>query len=692
LRQVETTPDSDEEFEFPENFWDDVPERIAPLEVEIPELASDSDLVKAFPELQNLTRYGGATYEANLQAAAMRYRLINDGIDRARIKIRALNMTSPILGANYDVASVDAFNADSINENDLGALQARITVSPKARRAAEELKGRQGGISTSDLKKLMTLLRYDDPNKPVEEVIAEALKSGVVMRPASGSISSVGEVVVPFKIEDGVIAPAIDTTEYKRGLGQLDQFMRNRQAPATFNSKSVRVKIAATQQDFESQVRAISPTDRDYSGTQGITLTVRPDGTEATISDARSGLTNGSSVILLNHEFAASQKAEFGEGDSIAETLAHEYGHTVHQSMGLDWGYSQDELGQAANPKTKEYDELFKQDISGYGANNYREHFAESFASFISANPNSEFEKFLEEQAGFKKFDISSFIPDVLRGRNLRDQVESLNSKDLGGYSFRLTSFTNPYENKSEADLAQIARRVAETGRHERIVASWKGTIYDSQGRSAGTFTRTLNRESDGTMWIYHDYFKMEDSAQGDGFGRKFISESFDLYKDWGVNRVEVTAALENGPYMWGIMGFDFMSETDRQRKLKLLGKYDKVLNAYNEKYSDIERLSDADASRVIYDHMRDTGTLDPANDMQSEMLYIIRQARNNGWNVDNNFLNELKFLLSLPQSQATAQRIASLGRRNKKTTDKTTSSIGRMIMMEHGWRGRKYL
>jgi hypothetical protein len=72
----------------------------------------------------------------------------------------------------------------------------------------------------------------------------------------------------------------------------------------------------------------------------------------------------------------------------------------------------------------------------------------------------------------------------------------------------------------------------------------------------------------------------------------------------------------------------------------------------------------------------------------QINIRMLIEAARQNGWNIDNNFINELMYLAKLNTGDVTANMIAELGRKNKKSSDKTSSSIGRYIMMNSHWYG----
>lgn len=539
---------------------------------------------------------------------------------------------------------------------------------------------------------LIKFLREDDPNKSIDDVVEEALASGIRLTPRAGVNSPIGDIRIPFTTDNGIIKPAVDTEGYKNSINALETFTNGRILPSTLNPKRISIRVSATPEQFAAQYGSISSTERDLSTVQGINFTVKSDGSEAVRSaDLRSDLSDKNTIILINHQANASVKGEFGGEDSVAETVLHEYAHTVHRSMGLDWG---DPVEPDSNPKTAKYSEVRSQPVSNYGENNTQEHFAETFAKYLYTGKGSpEFEAFLENEVGLKKFDINDVYPEFMRGKALRDSyVAAMADADLDGFSIKVTSFSNELDNVSPSVLTQRAQAALQSGFLPRQVITWNGIVEDAQGRRVGEFQRTFNRDSDGKMWVYHNLFKLDDSAQGSGFGSKFINKSFELYKDWGVERVEVTAALSNGPYMWGLMGFDFMSDQDRREKLRIAKDYRSILAEYNknkDEYDPLDAIEVADRLTVpLIGKLSDAGRLD----VKARIASLVTSARKNGWNIDNDLINELSYLLKLPASQATAERIANLGRRNKKTADKSSSSIGRLIMMAGSWRGRKYL
>lgn len=651
----------------------------------------------ALPEFANLARYGGKDLETNIKAAAIRARALRQQLDTANTKARSFNQRNPLINENYEISPTIGFTTETVSASAAASLMAAIVRNSDVRKASQAIlgKGRYDGISSSDIPFLVDFLRADDPNKSVEQLVEERLGRGLILKPKVGRTSAVGNILVPFKTEEGIVKPAVDTAGYRSAITSLDTFANQNIMPRNVRPETISVRIAATQQDFEAQYRAISNTDRDLSTAQGVNFTIRPDGTETKRSTDLDGtLDNKRTVILINHEVNSVNKGEFGGEDSVAETVLHEYGHTIHRSMGLDWG---DPAAADSNPKTAKYAESRAQRVSDYGENNDQEHFAETFAKYLyTGDATPEFKTFLENEVGIKKFDLSAVYPELFLGNAARDSyLKAMREADLDGYSVRINSFSNPLQNASMERLRQSAIDAQNSGSIPGISISFSGEILDPQGRFAGEFTRTLQRDSDGKIWVYHNLYKMTPSAQGGGVGTKFINTSFELYKDWGAERVEVTAALDNGPYMWGLMGFDFMSDNDRTSKLSLARDYLSVLSDYNNNKSEYDGLTDAEVTRKIAVNLAQAGVVIETRGMRQpidRILGIIMNARQNGWNVDNNFINELTYLLSLPKSQATANRIANLGRGNKRSSGKDTSTIGRLIMMSGSWRGRKYL
>ena len=74
------------------------------------------------------------------------------------------------------------------------------------------------------------------------------------------------------------------------------------------------------------------------------------------------------------------------------------------------------------------------------------------------------------------------------------------------------------------------------------------------QGREIGQFIRGFHGVRGGRAW--HNQFRMNADAQGQGIGRRLSANFMGLYRDLGLQRVELTASWEMGGYAWARMGF----------------------------------------------------------------------------------------------------------------------------------------
>lgn len=667
------------------------------MPVAIPELAPGSPLLQALPEFKALENYGGATIEANIQAAATRFKLFNKAIDDVKLKVTALNnRPNELLGSDWQVS--ESFSAgEEISEEDINSFRTTLRQSENAElrslyRTFLSLKPSEAiGGQPKNISRLIQFLRSDNPNVPVSDMIESGLRRGIKFTPAtnrngSGSTPTpVGDILIPFKVNNGVIEPAVDLNGYREALSALNTFRMQNTFPKGLDPKKISLRISATQADFEADFNKISRTNRNLSGTQGANIALRSDGSPTTRSqDITGNMEDKTSVILINDEFNARTPGEFGGENSVAETVLHEYGHSVHRALGIGWG----------DPSSTDsaYDAVRAQRISSYGDNNDQEHFAETFAKYMfTGEATPEFKSFLEEQIGIKKFDLNSAFPEWLRGNTARDKfLEKMNATNLGAYTVAIDTFNNPYANYSTNQLAALAQQTVDTGVYRPATVTFSGKILDSAGRTAGTFTRTLNRESDGRLWVYHNYFAMKEDAQGGGFGTPFIEASFDLYREWGADHVAVTAALTNGPYMWALRGFDFTNTSDRTKRIALAKDMLAVLRNYKENQSDYDNKSSTQAANDIKTSLGSQGVALGSN--QLSISRIVELLRANGWVVDDELLAELSEISSLPSSKVTANMIANIGRRKKRSADKSSSSVGRILMMVSSWYGKKKL
>lgn len=626
--------------------------------------------------MANLSRYGGNSFEANLAIAAQRAALIRSQLetvitlstDPFGLSLRAKPDPRGILGAAIsDVEMADLLSLSS-GEDPRDLLR---RTSPAGRDIANNM---------VNMSFFLEFLRNDDPSKDVNTLVDAALLRGInfiprIWSPMASVIGSISTPMRALRSEDGQyiggVEPAISTSEYSDALQKLSTFMDKNGSPHTLRGDKIHIKIAGTQEEFESFYSAISPTKRDLSQAGGINIMTRLDGKELTVTDAVTGNTLGASqVILINNALTSKSNGTFTTPNATGETLIHEYGHSLHRSIDPLWGHTGERGKIDSN-----YESAFAKDISEYGKNNHQEHFAESFANYVlNGTATDEFKDFLKNTLGM--VDIGSIeLPDALNGTKVADDfVKWMNNADLDGYKFVLESATDPIQTMSQSERAALAR----SGRGT-FVFTLKGYFLDPQGRTVRNPDQTVMRTftwTNGTLTVHHDFFKLPDAYQGSGLGTKFIKESFKYYQSIGLESVDVYAALDNGPYQWGLVGFDFMSDMQRVQAAAEMRGILQVFEAYRANRSSYESM---DVSDVVAGIRRENPTISYGI---YDISQVIEQIRFNGWEISDQLLSEMRALASLSGSVITANMLANIGRKNKRTTDKTTSTVGRYIMM----------
>ena len=88
---------------------------------------------------------------------------------------------------------------------------------------------------------------------------------------------------------------------------------------------------------------------------------------------------------------------------------------------------------------------------------------------------------------------------------------------------------------------------------------SFKFTIFNKDGKDVGYTIRTFKFDNNGEMYIYNDYMYIPAKPdRGGGFSTNYFEAWDDFGRAYGVNTMQVHAALEDGGYTWGKTGFDY--------------------------------------------------------------------------------------------------------------------------------------
>jgi GNAT superfamily N-acetyltransferase len=84
---------------------------------------------------------------------------------------------------------------------------------------------------------------------------------------------------------------------------------------------------------------------------------------------------------------------------------------------------------------------------------------------------------------------------------------------------------------------------------------SVKYDVKEANGTSIGDMERVFYRGPKGPE-VYHDFLSIDEAWQGGGRAAAMLGKAMKAYKQLGVKKVEVTAALDAGPYVWARFGF----------------------------------------------------------------------------------------------------------------------------------------
>jgi GNAT superfamily N-acetyltransferase len=80
-----------------------------------------------------------------------------------------------------------------------------------------------------------------------------------------------------------------------------------------------------------------------------------------------------------------------------------------------------------------------------------------------------------------------------------------------------------------------------------------EGTILDARGEPIGLISRSISRE---TGVAQHGALMLSPEFEGQGLGRDILRANIDYYRQLGLSRVDVNAALDRGGYVWARYGF----------------------------------------------------------------------------------------------------------------------------------------
>lgn len=105
-----------------------------------------------------------------------------------------------------------------------------------------------------------------------------------------------------------------------------------------------------------------------------------------------------------------------------------------------------------------------------------------------------------------------------------------------------------------------------------------EGTIHNEYGRQVGSFEREINFDMHGpehrdygTTVVKHETLVLEASAQGKGIADALNAHSMEMYRKYGVDRIETHAGYDVGGYTWAVAGFRIEGSVPRHEEIAQL-------------------------------------------------------------------------------------------------------------------------
>ncbi|RTY71586.1 phage minor head protein [Flavobacterium sp. LB2P53] len=166
-----------------------------------------------------------------------------------------------------------------------------------------------------------------------------------------------------------------------------------------------------------------------------------------------------------------------------------------------------------------------------------------------------------------KSFQITEDAIKDLRTRNIEIDYSSK------GLDFFNSNFKGFDFSEFDNSMSQIAKD------NKLVFSSKKISLQDdyfitTHRTDDGFYLSRKYYFKEGIKTVYHDYFKVPSSLQGNGISKKVFQSLYQQYKNAKIAQIEVFANIDIGGYTWGKYGFACNSATDMitiKRKAKRL-------------------------------------------------------------------------------------------------------------------------
>lgn len=110
------------------------------------------------------------------------------------------------------------------------------------------------------------------------------------------------------------------------------------------------------------------------------------------------------------------------------------------------------------------------------------------------------------------------------------------------------------FEHAGYASLPDAIRR-------EDGAITLSAKLMDSTGYYVGDYIRIFKEGSKGEIYVEHDWFMIRQEVQGKGIGQAVNDNLMAFYREHGIDRIELNAGMDVGPFAWARQGYRLKHE-----------------------------------------------------------------------------------------------------------------------------------
>jgi hypothetical protein len=201
-----------------------------------------------------------------------------------------------------------------------------------------------------------------------EKMIEQVLREAASFNKDGGSIRAL-QVDVKLNKQTNKLELAItpeERAQYLDAITDIENFSSNVKLGRLFDPNMHSIRIVDTEAKFNALYNSIGSGRSNTANTLGVNITrVLPEKNEQGEDKRRV-------MILINNGLLRTGASPEGFKNPIGDTITHEFGHTVHNT-----------LEEARFESNSAYAKAYKEYITRYGSSSKSEHFAESFSKYI---------------------------------------------------------------------------------------------------------------------------------------------------------------------------------------------------------------------------------------------------------------------------------------------------------------------